>query len=67
LNLFVGIDFPLNCDDKCRSVEVDRMTLFRNPFNDFSLKFLSISNKSNKKLTEYYIENVALCKLFDLF
>jgi hypothetical protein len=65
LKLFVGIDFPSNCDEICRSIQLDRLTVQENQFNNLSFTFF-ISNPKSKELSiKYYIQNVALRKLID--
>lgn len=63
LALFIGINFPSYCDNKCQSIQLYHLTYDKNPFgnlSDLSLKFVMSDKNSIESPTEYSIQNVFL-------
>ncbi|CAF1225730.1 unnamed protein product [Rotaria sp. Silwood1] len=70
LELFVGINFPSYCADKCQTVEINFITSNRKLFGDLpnsSLKFSLPLINSPKQSILYYIHNVALYRTVKYF
>ncbi|CAF3794409.1 unnamed protein product [Rotaria sp. Silwood1] len=70
LELFVGINFPSYCADKCQTVEINFITSNRKLFGDLpnsSLKFSLPHINSPKQSILYYIHNVALYRTVKYF
>lgn len=65
MELVIGITFLSNCDNQCRTLQFLYLTSDKKSFDDlsdFPLKFQTFDPNSNESPTEYFIENVILCK-----
>ncbi len=57
------MNFPFNCNLKCQSYELNRITLKMNSF-DYSKDPIMTFTLSNDNPTEYFIHNIFIRKLF---